>query len=108
MKPWQRYLKSMIEIEEEHVAEDYREGRGVNATDERDNAVIRREFAALKEQLPLLLAAGEMLDALREAKCELIDLYSAAYPGAESDSDTTAVIDKVIAVIAKATKKGGE
>lgn len=68
MKPWQRYLKSMIEIEEEHVAEDYREGRGVNETDERDSAVIRREFAALKEQLPLLLAAEAVLTALNEAR----------------------------------------
>jgi hypothetical protein len=106
MKAWQRYLKSMVEIEEEHVAEDYRAGRGLNDTDEKDNAVIRREFAELKAAMPMILAAQQMLDALREAKAELIDLYSAAYPDDEGDNDTTAVIDKVIAVIAKARKAG--
>jgi hypothetical protein len=51
----------------------------------------------------LIASAPEMLAVMREAKSELIDLYAAAYPDDESDNDTTAVIDRMIAVINRAT-----
>lgn len=50
----------------------------------------------------LIAAAPELLAVLRDAKTELIDLYERVYPSDESDNETTAVIDRVIAVIAKA------
>jgi hypothetical protein len=50
----------------------------------------------------LMAAAPEMLDALREARDTLTEMYEAAYPGDESDNDVTEVIDMVIAAIAKA------
>lgn len=53
----------------------------------------------------LIAAAPELLDALRQAKTELIDLYEAAYPDDESDNDTTRVIDMVIKVLNKAEGK---
>jgi len=59
-----------------------------------------------RESQRLLAAAPEMLASLKAAKNELIDLYEAAYPDDESDNDTTAVIDRVIAAIAAA--EGGE
>jgi len=49
----------------------------------------------------LIAAAPEMLDALREARDTLTEMYEAAYPGDESDNDVTEVIDMVIAAIAK-------
>jgi hypothetical protein len=53
----------------------------------------------------LIAAAPELLDALRNAKDELISLYERLYPDDESENDTTLVIDQAIAVIEKATKK---
>lgn len=50
----------------------------------------------------------QLVDALCEAKSELIDLYEAAYPNDESDNDTTKVIDKVISVIDAARPKEEE
>ena len=47
----------------------------------------------------LIAAAPELLASLKAAKNELIDLYEAAYPDDESENDTTAVIDRVIAAI---------
>jgi NAD(P)H-dependent FMN reductase len=52
-----------------------------------------------RESQRLLAAAPEMLASLKAAKNELIDLYEAAYPDDESENDTTAVIDRVIAAI---------
>lgn len=50
----------------------------------------------------LLAVASEMLAALEDAKEELICLYERVYPSDDSANDTTATIDRVIAVIAKA------
>lgn len=55
-----------------------------------------------KADANLIAAAPELLAMLKEAEAALIDLYEEAYRDDESDNDTTAVIDKVIAVIAKA------
>jgi NAD(P)H-dependent FMN reductase len=52
-----------------------------------------------RESQRLLAAAPELLASLKAAKNELIDLYEAAYPDDESENDTTAVIDRVIAAI---------
>jgi hypothetical protein len=54
------------------------------------------------DDLRLMAAAPHLLDVLRDAKAELIWLYEEVYPDDESDNGTTAVIDKVIAAIAKA------
>jgi len=54
----------------------------------------------------LMAAAPHLLTVLREAKSELIWLYEEVYPDDESDNGTTAVIDKVIAAIAKAEGRG--
>jgi hypothetical protein len=55
-----------------------------------------------RESQRLLAAAPEMLDALREARDTLTEMYEAAYPNDESDNDVTETIDMVIAAIAKA------
>lgn len=59
-------------------------------------------FNVIDCSAPLIAAAPELLAVLKDAKAALIDLYEEAYPDDESDNDTTAVIDKVIAAIAKA------
>lgn len=56
-------------------------------------------FRVLECDANLIACAPEMLASLKAAKNELIDLYEAAYPDDESDNDTTAVIDRVIAAI---------
>ena len=48
-------------------------------------------------------AAPKMLDALCDAKEELIELYEIVYRNDESDNETTKTIDKVIKAINKAT-----
>lgn len=49
--------------------------------------------------------AEQLYGALVEAKSELVALYEAIYPNDESDNDTTAVIDRVIAVLREAEGK---
>jgi uncharacterized coiled-coil DUF342 family protein len=61
-----------------------------------DMDAINAEIGRLKAQ------RDELLAALREAKSELIGLYEDAYPEDESDNETTGVIDRIIAAIAKA------
>jgi hypothetical protein len=56
----------------------------------------------------LINAASELLEALREAKTELIHLYELTHPNDESDNATTEVIDQVIAAIALAEGEEGE
>ena len=54
-------------------------------------------------RLPALLAlASEMLAALEDAEEELIYLYERMFPGDAAADETTATIDRVIAVISKA------
>lgn len=50
----------------------------------------------------LMAAAPEMLAVLRTALNELVCLYEEVYPDDESDNDTTAAIDAITDVIAKA------
>jgi hypothetical protein len=56
----------MMIIEKEHIEENYREGRALNEVDEENNAETRRDFASLQAMLPVLLAAPELLAALKE------------------------------------------
>ena len=58
--------------------------------------------AEMMDDCRLIAAAPEMLAALIAAKDELISLYEEVYPNDESNNHTTAVIDKVAAVINKA------
>lgn len=50
----------------------------------------------------LIAAAPELLAVLRTALNELVCLYEEVYPDDESDNDTTAAIDAITDVIAKA------
>ena len=52
----------------------------------------------------LIAAAPEMLSVLRTALNELVCLYEEVYPDDESDNDTTAAIDAITDVIAKAER----
>jgi hypothetical protein len=72
------------------LAQSYDEetGQGLNANIEADARLIA--------------AAPELLNALRQAKDELIVLYEKAYPNDETDNETTQIIDRAIAVIAQA------
>lgn len=58
------------------------------------------------DDLRLMAAAPEMLAVLRTALNELVYLYEEVYPGDESDNDTTAAIDAITDVIAKAEGQG--
>lgn len=60
-----------------------------------------------RESQRLLAAAPVMLDALREARDTLVEMYEAAYPDDESDNDVTDTIDMVLEAIAKAEGRGG-
>jgi len=59
-----------------------------------------------KENIPLIAAAPEMLSALRAARDDLSDLLEVAHLTDEGVADTTAVLDQVIAAIAKAERRG--
>lgn len=50
----------------------------------------------------LVAAAPELLDALRQAKDQLIELYEQVYADDEGDNDTADVIDAIISAIDKA------
>lgn len=50
----------------------------------------------------LIASAPDMLEALQEARDELIRLYEKFYPNDESDNETTEIIDYVIATIEQA------
>ena len=50
----------------------------------------------------LIAAAPDMLEALQEARDELINLYERVYPNDESENGTTEIIDYVIATIEQA------
>jgi hypothetical protein len=50
----------------------------------------------------LIAAAPDLLAALKQAKDELITLYEKTYPDDETDNETTKIIDRAIAVIARA------
>jgi hypothetical protein len=52
----------------------------------------------------LMAAAPEMLSVLRTALNELVCLYEEVYSDDESDNDTTAAIDAILDVIAKAER----
>ena len=52
----------------------------------------------------LMAAAPEMLAVLRTALNELVYLYEEVYPDDDSDNDTTAAIDAITDVIAKAER----
>jgi hypothetical protein len=54
----------------------------------------------------LIAAAPEMLSALRAARDDLSDLLEVAHLTDEGVADTTAVLDQVIAAIAKAEGRG--
>ena len=55
-----------------------------------------------RESQRLMAAAPEMLAALRAARDDLSDLLEVAHLTDEGVADTTAVLDQVIAAIAKA------
>jgi len=63
---WDRYLQFLMEVEEENIAEDYRAGRAMNAADEEMNRDVREGFDNLKAVLPTLLAAPDLLNALKD------------------------------------------
>lgn len=64
--------------------------------------VIYAECLQAMRRPKLLALASEMLAALEDAEEELIYLYEKAFPYDESANETTATIDRVIAVISKA------
>lgn len=66
---------------------------------------VRRGLAIDHCVMPLILAAPELYDCLVKAKHTLIELYEEVYQSDESDNDVTALIERVIAVIAQATNE---
>lgn len=62
---WAGFLKQMVIVEGECVEENCRKGRGACEMDEESNAKTRRDFASLEAKLPILLAAPELLSALK-------------------------------------------
>ena len=77
--------------------------RGEKGTD--DYEIVAKPYAiegmSATDVARLIAAAPELLAALREAKSELIDLYSLVYQNDEENNATTEVIDKVIDVLNK-------
>lgn len=72
--PWDEYLKFMVEVEKENVAENYRVGRAATGADEELNRDTRIGFEGLQSMMPTLLAAPEMLAALRSVRVEIGEL----------------------------------
>lgn len=68
---WGELLDHMITVEGECMEENYGKGRALNDADEECNAGIRRAYASLLKVKPALMAAPELLAALREAYAAL-------------------------------------
>jgi hypothetical protein len=98
---WARFLKQMMIVESECIEENYGEGRGLNDSDEENNAETRRDFASLQAMLPTLLAAPELLAACKQLHNCLSDWMEIADSDDLRDSDSEA-IKLSVAAIAKA------
>jgi len=99
---WRDLLDHLITVEGECMEENYGKGRALNEADEECNAGIRQGYAELLKVRSVLMAAPELLEALRLARDDLSDLLEAADLTDEGVADTTEVLNKVIAAIAKA------
>ena len=62
---WNEHLQSLVQLEAENVAEEYRPGRAMNDVDEEMNAEIRESFKELQDKMPVLLAAPALLQELK-------------------------------------------
>ena len=62
---WDEHLQFLVQLEAENIAEEYRPGRAMNDVDEEMNAEIRQSFQALQDKMPVLLAAPQLLAALK-------------------------------------------
>ncbi len=64
---WKELLDHLIVVEGECMEENYGAGRAANDMDEECNAGIREAYAALVNVQPVLLAAPDLMEALRSA-----------------------------------------
>ena len=88
---WNDYLKFLVDVEQENVEENYRAGRAANGADEEMNRDTRIGFANLQAVLPTLLAAQELLAALKYM-----------VENAEAEGWSGLMISDAVAAIAKA------
>lgn len=65
--PWDEYLRFLLKVEECNVEENYRIGRAANDADEEMYKATREGFAALQAMMPVILAAPDLLAALKFA-----------------------------------------
>lgn len=80
---WQDLLDHLIIVEGECMEENYGVGRGLNESDEECHAGIRKGYAELLKVRNILMAAPELLKALKVA-ADAID-YGQAQVDSEED-----------------------
>lgn len=81
---WQDLLDHLITVEGECMEENYGAGRALNESDEECNTGIRQGYAELLKVRSILMAAPEMLAALRLADNALD--YAQAQVDSERDA----------------------
>jgi hypothetical protein len=104
---WARFLKQMMIIESECIEENYGEGRGLNDSDEENNAETRRDFASLQAMLPTLLAAPDLLAALRGCRAWVVqDVEHYEDGGGEEWAGSVKLLKQINKAINKAEGRG--
>jgi len=92
---WDQYLQFLMEVEKENVDENYRVGRAANGADEELNRDTRIGFANLQAMMPTLLAAPDLLSALKMCKQALKNYIDSGY---DEDEDHEAYAAAVAAL----------
>jgi hypothetical protein len=100
---WKGLLDHLIIVEGECMEENYGEGRATNEMDEECNAGIRKAYAQLVAVQPVLLAAPELLEALRSA----VAVLSGWECTSKLDAGDTQTVRLCKAALAKAEGLGG-
>jgi hypothetical protein len=95
---WASFLEHIVIVEGECVEENYGRGSGANDADEKMNAATRRNYASLKAMMPVLLAAPELLAALKEM------VMLRCLGGATADNDSAT--QRAVMAINKAEGRG--
>jgi|LakMenEpi03Aug12_release.lakeMendotaPanAssembly.Ray.scaffolds.fasta_scaffold198479_3 hypothetical protein len=92
---WKGLLDHLIIVEGECMEENYGKGRASNEMDEECNAGIRKAYAQLVKVQPVLMAAPELLAALKLCKQALKNYIDSGY---DEDEDQEAYAAAMAAI----------